>query len=97
MGESTNLVEYEYGSILYCTKSPKTYEMAISLNNSYEQIFGQVEQGVARENLGKVNEQVNKLSKDGWNVYSTNIIKRISDSQRTPEIDVYFFIRKIKQ
>lgn len=83
--------EYEYSSVIYMPKTAAYYSISISKEGKYEVSEGKVSEGNASFNTNPVVEILNKMSKEGWEVFNNNVV------QLSMGLPTYYFILRKKK
>jgi hypothetical protein len=83
--------KYEYGTVVYAAYSVSKGYIYVSEENKYEKTDVKIEEGAIAENLTPVLSVINKMSKDGWEVYNTNTLGAAGMG-----VHIYYFLRKKK-
>ena len=65
--------KYEYATIIYKVSLIKKYVITISQEGKYENIDGAVTEDIARYNISPAMEMINKMSKEGWDLYNSSV------------------------
>ena len=81
--------KYEYASIVYTAYSATKGYLFVSSENKYEKTEVKISEGAIAENLTPVIELVNKMNKDGWDVYNNNTFAAPGAG-----VHIYYFLRK---
>ena len=67
--------KYEYATVTYIQSinNLSHYDIAISRDGKFEKTSGDVTSGTAGENTLPLLETIDKLSKENWEVYNSNV------------------------
>lgn len=82
--------KYEYASVVYVAKGFGGARVSISKEGSFEQVNVTIKDGVMAENLSPVIEIVNKMAREGWEVYQNNTMV-------AGAVQIYYYLRKKKE
>jgi hypothetical protein len=64
---------YEYATVIYRVALTKKYLITISKEGKFEKEEGDVSEDIGRLNLSPIMQVINKMSKEGWEVYNSNV------------------------